>query len=192
MQQNMLSLHPHFLCSAFLKRWCHLELWGHIQILKTNFIYFFPITVGCSVWTVWLNLLLPSCCLLQSSGHPLEARGCMMKTVHISPLTSYWYPQMLLLHLGFSPAVPTHPPGSYTIFHAFLLNSEHFAIPILCSSPIPKISCHSPALHGGRSAFWELSTVVPLIAHFIMALILHLTSSDHFPKCPGTRQVSDQ
>lgn len=45
---------------------------------------------------------------------------------------------IVVLQLGLSPTLPKHPSGSYTIFHSFLLNSEHSAIPILCPSPITR------------------------------------------------------
>lgn len=106
---------------------------------KNKFYLFFPITIGPSVWTVWPSLLLPSCCLLQSSGHPLEACGCMMKTPHFPTyLSLVSFNSLLLLQLGLSPTLSKHPSGSYKIFHSFLLNSEQSAIPILCPSPITR------------------------------------------------------
>ena len=163
---------------------------------KNKFYLFFPITIGPSVWTVWPSLLLPSCCLLQSSGHPLEAHGCMMKTPHFPTYLSLVSFNSLLSFNLVSPQhcqntlqVPTQFSTPFSWTQSSLLSP--YCVPLLSQGAIPKISC--PLGRGTtRSAFWELSALIPLMAHFTITLILHLTSTDHFVKCPGTRQVSDQ
>lgn len=87
---------------------------------------------------------------------------------------------MLVFHVGFSPALPNHPPGSYLSFHSLFQKSGHsliFSHHDEQPTNGPPFTSSLPCALGMEKPFGD-SALKLLTAHFIIALNFHLMSTD--------------